>query len=598
MGHMDPHTSILALLIVGWIGGCFANALRLPRIVPMILLGIALYPAMAPSVMNAPTSLWSDAQNPASSIRTMALLIALARGGLSLKSSIFRELGVPVVLLATLPYAAELVTEALVAPSLLPYLYGDLTPGGRPTKLIAFTSASVWAPLSPSIVIPNMLAFVDMGLTKAGHLVLTGAPLEVSTALVTEGVMSGCLAALNAGNDTTATLGHIPTYIIGSILYGLAFAVGFYLYSLGRASERCTVWFGKPDPSEPKLAFLILFLLCYTTSIDNTDVPWLIGFFASLCMAVGTQYLCPATADELVMGLKPLWYIAECFLFVLTGCVIRPAIDSGYSLDLFGWFFAVLLCGQMARMTADLVVGVAWHAVLSRSSPTTWSKATWADVIRRVGFIWVSTIPKATLQASLGPKLTAPFKTAGALGASTFVAPAAAIAILYCATIGSLLTFTAGKAIAVYFQEQPTPGAPLPIGGDTLGSLGGGGGDLPAKDDAESGERDAMAPSPSAAGGTDSGSSAGSSGTAEPETPGPQRRVPGGEGGGGVGAGSYAGSYDGSLLETGDAASAGGSPPMSPVLLSASAVMQHRPARGGVASFGRGGYALGETAQA
>ena len=156
----------------------------------------------------------------------------------------------------------------------------------------------------------------------------------------------------------------------------------------------------------------------------------LIGFFAALCMAVGTQYLLPALADDLVTGLKPLWYFAECFLFVLTGCVIRPAIDAGYSVDLFGWFFAVLLLGQVARMCADILVAISWQSVLTKSYPHSWSNKQWGNVARRVAFVWFATMPKATLQASLGPKLTSPFKTAGALSASKFVAPASAIAIL------------------------------------------------------------------------------------------------------------------------------------------------------------------------
>ena len=156
----------------------------------------------------------------------------------------------------------------------------------------------------------------------------------------------------------------------------------------------------------------------------------------------------------MVVSLKPVWYFAECFLFVLTGCVIRPAIDAGISTDLFGWFFAVLLLGQLARMTADVAVAVAWHAMLTKSRPTQWSGKQWSDVLRRVAFVWVATIPKATLQASLGPKLSSPFRAAGATSAATFVAPAAAIAILYCATFGSLLTFTVGKSIAVYFQNE------------------------------------------------------------------------------------------------------------------------------------------------
>lgn len=35
---MDVYTSVLSLLIVGWLGAQVAALLRLPRIVPMILL--------------------------------------------------------------------------------------------------------------------------------------------------------------------------------------------------------------------------------------------------------------------------------------------------------------------------------------------------------------------------------------------------------------------------------------------------------------------------------------------------------------------------------------------------------------------------------
>ena len=174
------------------------------------------------------------------------------------------------------------------------------------------------------------------GLTAAGRLVLTGAPLEVSSALITEGVMSGCLVAQAAGSSMTTVLGHIPTYLIGSILYGLAFAVAFYGYAKFRPTDTGKRLFGPQDPFEPRLVFLGFFLLTYTTSIDNVDTPWLIGFFAALCMAMSTQYLLPALADELALSLKPVWYFAECFLFVLTGCVIRPASESRSS----------ALCGQ------------------------------------------------------------------------------------------------------------------------------------------------------------------------------------------------------------------------------------------------------------
>jgi cystathionine beta-lyase family protein involved in aluminum resistance len=67
-----------------------------------------------------------DAQNPASSIRTMALLIALMRGGLSVKSSFFKEMGAATALLAFLPYVLEMVTEALLCAELVAEVFHDL----------------------------------------------------------------------------------------------------------------------------------------------------------------------------------------------------------------------------------------------------------------------------------------------------------------------------------------------------------------------------------------------------------------------------------------------------------------------------------------
>ena len=216
MPTMDVWTSVVVLLIIGWLGGIVSQLFKLPRIVGMILLGIALYPNLHPALLLSPVVLSgnlavSDAQNPASSIRTFALLIALMRGGLSVKSSFFTGgLAFSTILLATVPYACELVVMALLAPIFLPSYYGVSAPNGAPSYMASFESASVWAALSPSIVIPNMLSFVEEGLTEAGRVVLTGAPLEVSTALVTEGVIDGVLLATVKGNDPQTVLGHIP----------------------------------------------------------------------------------------------------------------------------------------------------------------------------------------------------------------------------------------------------------------------------------------------------------------------------------------------------------------------------------------------------
>lgn len=467
MPVMDVYTSVLSLVIVGWLGGLAATLLRLPRIVGMIFLGIALYPHLHPAVLFTPTTVSGslavvDAQNPASSIRTMALLIALMRGGLSVKSSFFKEMGAATALLAFLPYVLEMVTEALLAPVFLPTYYGTASnaAGVAPPPLAAWESASVWAALSPSICIPNMLQFVEQGLTEAGRVVLTGAPLEVSTALVVEGVMDGVLVAQATGADASTTLGHIPTYVLGSALYGLAFALGFWVYKRVRAAPRATAAFGAADPMEPTLVFVVLFLLTYTTSIDSVNTPWLVGFFAALCMAIATQYLLPTEADAICAGLKPAWFFAECFLFVLTGCVIRPAIDSGLSTVLFGNFLGLLLVGSLARGVGTGVVGVVWQWSVLKTNPGDWTPTQWGDWGRRSLFMWVGTTPKATLQGTLGPKVAKTFAAAAKtvsptyLAPSLFVGPAAAVSILYCAALGTILTFLIGKPIAQHLQDQ------------------------------------------------------------------------------------------------------------------------------------------------
>jgi len=439
----------------------------------MILLGIAIYPSLHPALLYSPvvvsagtTSLaLTDAQNPASSIRTFALLLALMRGGLSVKMSFFSGgLGVATVLLATVPYALELIVMALLAPVFLPGYYGESAAFGTPPALASFESSAVWAALSPSIVIPNMLTFVEQGLTEAGRVVLTGAPLEVSTALVTEGVMDGVLQAQVGGTNSAVVLWHIFTYVLGSALYGIAFALSFYGFRRFREMPWSVAQFGKIDPSEVILQFVVTFVLCYTTSQDSVNTPWLIGFFAALSMAICTQYLMPAVADEMCLALKPAWYFAEAFLFVLTGCVIRPAIDSGLSTPLFGNFLALLVVGSCARCVGDALVTLVWQWHILNTPPWHWTRAQWKDAALRTAFLLMATTPKATLQGTLGPKVAKTFAAAAKsldptyASPAAFVAPAAAVAILYCASIGTVLTFLVGKGIARHFQDQAEEG--------------------------------------------------------------------------------------------------------------------------------------------
>lgn len=489
---MDVYTSVVALLAVGWCVSALSELLRLPSRVPfLIFAGIALYPSLHPALTGAPSTVVSPEDEtllspgsiaPVNAIRSFCLLIALARGGMSVKLHVLRKFGLVLALLVTLPYAAELLTEAAVAPLLLPAWYGAATPGGAPPPLVALASASVWAPLSPSLVIPNMMHVIELGHSYTASIMLAAAPFEASVALVTESVMVGCLEAIAADSSTSVVLGHIVTYVLGSILYGIAFALAFWGLHRARHDARVVGAIGNPEVGEVKLLFFVVYILCFSTS--EAPVPWLVGYYCAIVYAISVQYLLPDLANALVVDLKTVWYFCETFLFVLTGCIVRPAIDSGLAKDLFANMLGVLICGTLARMAADVLCGALWHAIVAKRLLLHFDAADWRAVADRTAFLWIASMPKATLQATLSPQVAnalsatlagsalpcSPENTAACLAfpASVFIAPASAISILYLGSVGTLLTRSVGVALASHLEHsaredgEAVPAAVLP----------------------------------------------------------------------------------------------------------------------------------------
>ena len=464
MPTLDPTLSVLAILFVGWLGTLAAAATRLPRIVPVILLGVALAPALHKSVLSActdagaaaTTGAGSGAVSAASELRTFALLVALARGGLTMQLGNIARLRAPALLLCFVPYFAEVLVQVAVSRAALPDASGlSAAAGSLPLSLLA---ASVWAPLSPSIVIPNMLHFVETGLPRTAGLVMTGAPIEVATALITFSAVEGFVKSSVQGGDTGAgpIVGWVVVQLFGSLAYGALFAGLFWAF-VARvrphpAVARLLAGSTTTPAQETLLVFIALFCLAYASCADYL-VPRLVGLLAALAMALGTQLLLPALAAELAAQLKFVWLYAEAFLFVLTGVVVRAAIDTG-SPALGGGFLAVLVCGSLVRLLADLLVALAWQRATARAGRAAETPRESAlAVLRRAAFLWSATTPKATLQASLGPR---PAAEAAALGISAltgaFIAQSCAVAILYMALLGSILTYSVGRLAGAWLE--------------------------------------------------------------------------------------------------------------------------------------------------
>ena len=101
--------SIAIILLSGIIAGRLAEKAGLPSLLGMILAGIAI----GPFCLNIVDSRLLDISRQ---LRTIALIIILARAGLSLDMKVLRRLGRPALLMCFLPACTEIAAMALLAP--------------------------------------------------------------------------------------------------------------------------------------------------------------------------------------------------------------------------------------------------------------------------------------------------------------------------------------------------------------------------------------------------------------------------------------------------------------------------------------------------
>ena len=409
----------------------------------MIMFGVALAPALHPSLLQACTGIYGSIE-PAAAIRTFGLLLALARGGLTTRFAVLKRLHVGLLVLSFIPYATELVVEAFVGRAILPEATG--LNSGSYTSI--FLAASIWAALSPSIVIPNMLDFAEHGMKSSSGFVLAAAPFEMTTAIIVFSALESCAKSTSSAALTEA-LAFIPVQIIGSVFLGVAMGCIFWLFIKYRSHPVVERFVGAREPIESVVIFFGLYYVTYVIC-ESYYIPILVGLFSARVMGVSVKYMAPDDAPLLTIHFIEIWRFTECFLFVLTGSVVRDAIDSN-SPALRVEFFIVLMCGSVGRMAADLIVACVWQKLVTHAEQPFNGR----NALRRCVFLWTSTIPKATIQATLGPRVLLEATSLGmSLATGSFIAQSSAMAILYCATAGSLLTHSIGRTIAVYLESQ------------------------------------------------------------------------------------------------------------------------------------------------
>ena len=135
--------SLSIVLLGGYLMGTLCKKLRLPGLVGMIFVGVIV----GPYVFNL---LDDNTLNISSELRRIALVIILARAGLTLDITDFKKIGRPALLMCFVPACFEIVGMTILAP-----LFFDVS------YLEAAIIGTVVAAVSPAVIVPKMIRLIE-----------------------------------------------------------------------------------------------------------------------------------------------------------------------------------------------------------------------------------------------------------------------------------------------------------------------------------------------------------------------------------------------------------------------------------------------------
>ena len=374
--------SIALLFLTCMLLAALLQRLHLPPLLGMLLAGILL----GPSVLN----LLDDGLLAISgSLRKIALLIILARAGLTLRRSDLKKVGRPALLMCFVPALCELAAVTLLGPYFL-----DIS------RLEAAILGSVLAAVSPAVVVPQMLRLMEEGWGTercVPQLILAGASMDDIVVIVLFTAFTG----LAQGSGVSGwQLAAVPVSVVTGLAGGTL--AGLVLTLLLRR------W--KPEGLRLCLVFLsVAFLLA---ALEDWGVVPFSGLLAVMAAANLLQQRQPEAGDALQRQLSQLWVPAQMLLFALVGA----AVDLPYAGQMGAGMLALLGLALLCRM-----LGVALCLLRTPLRP------------KERLFCMIAYLPKATVQAAIGG-----VPLAMGLACGQLVLTGAVAAILLTAPLGAI----------------------------------------------------------------------------------------------------------------------------------------------------------------
>ena len=355
--------SIFFTLFLIVFGGVLLNKLakriRIPPLVLYLLYGVLLS-LLQEKVGSSFIFLDSGVRNISSPIRKVALIIILLKAGLSLNLYDLKKVGRPAILRSFLPACTERVAVGIFGKRILGLTYTE-----------SFLLGSVLGAVSPAVVIPRMSKLRDEKYgTEKGipQLVIAGSSIDDIIRIV---FYQCFLTREKGGNLSARTFLNIPISIVTGV--GIGILLGRMLSFVFNKVER-----------NDTFKLLLLLSICFgLTYLEDLVSPYF--GYSSLLSIITCAIVIHKKGEQISLILKTkfneIWYLAEIFLFILVGAGIKIEYAGKYFLPALLLLLISLVFRSLA-VTGCLVK----------------TKLNWKER----GFVVISYLPKATVQAAIG----------------------------------------------------------------------------------------------------------------------------------------------------------------------------------------------------
>ena len=382
-------TSLSLIFLVGLAAAAICRRLKLPGIIGMLATGILLGPYVLdfldPSILNISADL-----------RKIALIIILLKAGLSLDLKDLKKIGRPAVMMSFVPATFEIIGYVLLAP----YILGL-------TRTEAAVMGAVLAAVSPAVVVPRMVQFIEKGRgTEKGipQMIMAGASCDDIFVIV---LFTTFLGMAQGQSADVLDFAKIPVSIVLGVLVGAL--AGYLLYQFFETS------YARKHCIRNSMKVIIVlgvsfFLVAMETWLEGKVA--ISGLLAVVSMACVLKMKSTTfVARRLSEKMGKLWLAAEVMLFVLVGAAVDIRYTVSAGLAAVAMIAAALLFRACGVLVCTIKTNLSWKERL---------------------FCVVAYLPKATVQAAIGS-----VPLAAGLPCGKMVLSVAVMAIIITAPLGA-----------------------------------------------------------------------------------------------------------------------------------------------------------------